>query len=92
MDVKLYIRWYLARMENIKVKISKHKGCPWETGLSNFWYEKSQASWVGLSWVTELVQGWEGGGERGQIEREYNEQLYSYGVMVCLSYLWIFFF
>ena len=32
------------------------------------------------------------GRERGQIKREYNEQLYSYGVMVCLSYLRLFFF
>ena len=74
MDVKLYIRWYLARMENIKVKISKHKGCPWETGLSNFWVrvfipycsDMKNVKPLELAWV-ELLSWFrdERGGGRG---------------------------
>ena len=80
MDVKLYIRWYLARMENIKVKISKRKGCPWETGLSNFWVRNFIPHYSDMKKVKPFILSWFREGGRGQIKREYNEQLYSYGV------------
>ena len=77
MDVKLYIRWYLARIENIKVKIFKHKGCPWETGLSNFSVRNFISHCSDMKKVKPFILSRFKG---GQIRREYNEQLYSYGV------------